>query len=312
MRRTWRQSCSTSFPVTSHLVAYKLKAATGKPWIADFRDLWTEFHYADYSSSLRRRLDRLIESKLLEKADAIITVSDTLADTLRRLTRGRKRVEVIRNGFDSEDFNGIEHVSPPKWTITYIGLFYGAKQDPTPFLEALRRAISNSKIIRSDIRFNIVGEPDPYVQELITRFGFSDITHFTGFVPHREALTYQVRSSLLLLILHGDKANPGVITGKIFEYLGSRRPIFGIVPSHFEAARIIRETGAGIIVDPTDVEGIEQHLVVSYSRFKSGEDSTLNESDLSAYERRRGCEQLANLLTELTDHRHSILAASNS
>src|SRR6185295_13966676 len=86
---------SSSFPVTAHLAACRLKTATDKPWIADFRDLWTENHYADYSSALRKRLDQMIESGLLEKADVLVTVSDTWADTLRRLTNGNKRVEVI-------------------------------------------------------------------------------------------------------------------------------------------------------------------------------------------------------------------------
>ena len=115
--------------MTAHLVAYRLKIATNKPWIADFRDLWTENHYADYSSTLRKRLDQTVESKLLEKADIIVTVSNAWADTLRKLTGGRKRVEVIRNGFDASEFSGIEYNRPAKWTITYIGNFYGRKQD---------------------------------------------------------------------------------------------------------------------------------------------------------------------------------------
>lgn len=291
---------STSFPVTAHLVAYRLKQATGKPWIADFRDLWTEFHYREYPSALRRRLDRLIESRLLEKTDVILTVSETLANTLRELTDGRKRVEVIRNGFDSSDFAGIEYKRPPKWTITYIGLFYGARQDPSVFLQALQRLIDSGRVPRQEVLFNIVGEPDGYVREQVARFGLDDVTCFTGFVPHRDALRHQVGSSLLLLILHADRANPGVITGKIFEYLGSRRPILGLVPPNFEVARIIAEAGAGVAVDPSDSAGVERELLRSYTEFRSGASDAVRPSDLSSYERRAGARQLAGLLSELT------------
>src|SRR6185369_5117420 len=62
---------SSSFPVTAHMAARRLKLATNKPWIADFRDLWTENHYADYSSSMRKRLDQIMESDLLENADVL-------------------------------------------------------------------------------------------------------------------------------------------------------------------------------------------------------------------------------------------------
>jgi glycosyltransferase involved in cell wall biosynthesis len=244
-------------------------------------------------------LDRLIESRLLEKTDAILTVSETLAETLRRLTGGRKRVEVIRNGFDSSEFAGIEYKRPARWTITYVGLFYGARQDPSVFLHALQRLIESGQIPRRDVLFNIVGEPDAYVRERVASFGLDDVTCFTGFVPHRDALAHQVNSSLLLLILHGDRANPGVITGKVFEYLGSRRPILGIVPADFEVDRIIGEAGAGVTVDPSDIASVERELLASYIEYKSGASDRARSSDLSAYERRAGARQLARLLSEL-------------
>ena len=289
---------SSSLPVTAHLLAYRLKQATGKPWIADFRDLWTENHYADYSSHMRKRIDQKIEARLLEQADVITTVSDEWAETLRRMTGGKRRVEVIRNGFDASEFAPIASRRPDKWTITYVGLFYGAKQDPSAFLEALRCVINSGKVAREDVRFNIVGEPDPYVQEMVARFGVADITNFIGFVAHREALAHQVNSSLLLLIIHRDKANAGLVSGKLYEYLGARQPILALVPPEFEAAGLIRETGAGISVEATDAMGIEQALMDSYADFKAGDHSP-NAQDLSRFERKHQAGQLASLLNDI-------------
>lgn len=291
---------STSFPVTAHLVAYRLKIATNKPWIADFRDLWTENHYADYSSALRKRFDQTVESKLLEKADIIVTVSNTWADTLRKLTGGRKRVEVIRNGFDASEFSGIKYNRPAKWTITYVGNFYGAKQDPSPFLEALHRLIESGRVRRDEAQFKIVAEPDPYVSDLAERLHLDDLISFTGFVSHREALAHQVNSSLLLLIIHGDRANPGLVPGKLYEYLGSGRPVLAIAPPDFEAARIILDSRAGVAIEATNTTEIERHLLDSYAAFKSGLAPGSTEHDLSMYERKNGARQLAGLLTELT------------
>jgi glycosyltransferase involved in cell wall biosynthesis len=92
---------------------------------------------------VRKRIDQKIEARLLAQADIITTVSEEWAETLRRLTGGRQRVEVIRNGFDASEFAAIDSRRPDKWTITYVGLFYGAKQDPSAFLEALRRVIDS-------------------------------------------------------------------------------------------------------------------------------------------------------------------------
>jgi glycosyltransferase involved in cell wall biosynthesis len=294
---------SSSFPVTAHLAARRLKVATNKPWIADFRDLWTENHYADYSSALRKRLDQMIESQLLEKADVIITVSDTWADTLRRLTGGRKRVEVIRNGFDATDFADLCRQRPDKWTITYVGNFYGAKQDPTVFFESLCRVIASGRVAKEEVQLKIVGEPDAYAQEAVNRLGLASVTHFTGFMSYGESLAHQVDSSLLLLILHGDRSNPGHVPGKLYEYLGARRPVLALAPADFEAARIIRETGAGVTVEATDAAGIDRCLLDSYAAYQSGAGSGagrgIGRGDLSAYERRHGAAQLADILSSL-------------
>jgi glycosyltransferase involved in cell wall biosynthesis len=290
---------SSSFPVTAHLAACRLKAATGKPWVADFRDLWTENHYADYSSALRKRLDQTIESGLLERADVLVTVSDMWADTLRRLTGGRKRVEVIRNGFDAAEFAALPRRRPDKWTITYVGNFYGAKQDPTVFFEALRRVIAGGGVAGADVQLKIVGEPDAYAQEAVSRLGLASVTRFTGFVSHGEALAEQVDSSLLLLILHGDRSNAGHVPGKLYEYLGARRPVLALVPADFEAARIVGEAGAGVTVEATDAAGIERCLLDSYAAYKSGADGGACRGDLSAYERKAGAERLADILSAL-------------
>jgi glycosyltransferase involved in cell wall biosynthesis len=301
---------STSFPVTSHVAAYLLKRKTGIPWIADFRDLWTENHYREPSSGLRKRLDRAIETRLVEAADVLVTVSETWAETLRDASGGRKRVEVIRNGFDAADFEGIDRRRPDKWTITYAGSFYGAKQDPSAFLAALRRLIDCGKIPRDAVRFTIVGEPDPFVQRQLERFSLDDVTQWTGFVPHSTSLGHQVRSSLLLLIVHAHGANSGLIPGKLYEYLGSRRPILAIVPHDFEAARIVRESLAGTTLEATDDEGIERCLADSYAAYAAGIEAASAAADLSAYERRHGAKALADLMAELAGRAETAVAPS--
>jgi hypothetical protein len=42
------------------------------------------------------------------------------------------------------------------------------------------------------------------------------------------------------------------------------------VPQEFEAARLINETRAGIVVESTDIDGIERNLLDSYRRFPGG------------------------------------------
>jgi glycosyltransferase involved in cell wall biosynthesis len=290
---------STSFPLTAHMVASRLKLAANRPWIADFRDIWTDGGATGCTDTLRKRLDRVIQSKLLTHADAIVTVSHTLAEELRRITRGQKRVEVIRNGFDSADFEGVLRVQPGKWTTTFVGSYYNF-YDPSPFFAALQRLIGSGRISKYDTRVVFVGESHTDLESIAKRYDVSDVTYFTGLIPNREAMAYEVSASILLFMLHGAGASPGHITGKLFEYLGARRPILGIVSPEFEAAHIIKESGAGVAVGADDTEGIERFLLDSYARFKSGTDELSTNGDLSMYERRHTAEQLADLMTELT------------
>jgi glycosyltransferase involved in cell wall biosynthesis len=290
---------SSSFPMTAHMIACKLKLETGKPWVADFRDLWTENQSPTYSNAVRKRLDRLIESRLIENADALVTVSEELAEKLRRLTGGSKRVEVITNGFDSDDFVGIEHSPQSKWRLTFVGSFYRFS-DPSPILTALQRLIGTGAIRREDVQLSLVGATNHSIQDLLVKFGLAEQANFTGFIPHRESLAYQVNSSLLLFPLHGNGASPGIVSGKLFEYLGARRPILAVIPPDFEAARIINEAKAGVTIEPSNIDEIQRQLLASYGAFKAGEDLSFDSTDVSRYERSRGAEQLARLLTELT------------
>ena len=299
-RRPVRAIYSTSFPVTAHVAACRLKRATSIPWVADFRDLWTENHYRKSDSRLRGSVDRLIERKLLDAADVLVTVSDAWAETLRRLTGGTKRVEVVRNGFDPTDFEGIERRRPDRWTITYVGDFYGAKSDPKAFLAALSRLLSSGRIPREDVRFRIVGARDEFVAAELARFGLTDVTEWSGFVSHRDCIRSQVDTSLLLLILHREHANTGVLPGKLYEYLGARRPVLAIVPPEFEAAKMLRGAGAGDVAEAGDEAAIERVLLASYARFRSGEEPETDPSDLSPYERQGGARQLAQILSEVS------------
>jgi glycosyltransferase involved in cell wall biosynthesis len=291
---------STSFPVTSHLVARRLKRRSGLPWVADFRDLWTENHYDDCHSRLRKRLDRSIERKLLSEADVLVTVSETWAETLRRLSGGR-RVVVIRNGFDPADFANDERPDCEPWTVTHVGNFYGDKQDPTPIFAALARLMEQGKIPRAEVRIKLVGPRDDYVERQLERSGIADLVEATGFVSHEESVRHQMRSHLLLLVMRAGDRSRGHLPGKLFEYLGARRPILALVPANYEAARIIRETAAGTAVDPSDDRAIEQCLLDSFERRRSGAYARVPACDLSAYERQSAARRLADLFTEIIE-----------
>ena len=60
-----------------------------------------------------------------------------------------------------------------------------------------------------------------------------------------------------------------MLSGKVFEYLAAERPILAVVPPDGAAARLIRETGAGVVVAPEDVAGIRDALIGLHRRWKA-------------------------------------------
>ncbi|NWF77965.1 MAG: glycosyltransferase, partial [Chloroflexi bacterium] len=135
---------STSPPVTSHIIARKLKGEFQIPWVADLRDLWTQNYYYLYGP-LRKLIERKLELNTLSLADALVTISQPAADDLRSLHK-HKPVHSIPNGFDPTEVNTAPAKLTDKFTITYTGNLYPGKQSPELLFAALHDLISERKI----------------------------------------------------------------------------------------------------------------------------------------------------------------------
>ncbi len=99
----WRPDLiySTSPPYTALFIARLLAGRCGAPWIAEYRDRWSEDPYANYAP-WRHALGRRVENRLLRRASAIVTVSEPWARDYRE--RFPLPVRTVMNGFDPERF----------------------------------------------------------------------------------------------------------------------------------------------------------------------------------------------------------------
>jgi hypothetical protein len=92
-----------------------------------------------------------------------------------------------------------------------------------------------------------------------------------------------------------------VLSAKVFEYLAAERPILAAVPLDGAAADLVRETGAGVVVAPDDVDGLRDALVRLEGDWRAGK---LNGTPLSPdvrarLSRRARAEELAELARDL-------------
>ena len=286
-------------PVTSHLVASDLKTRHNIPWIADFADLWSQNHDYHYSP-LRRVLDRRLELKTLSQADALVTVSEPWAGKLRALHKG-KPVYTITHGFDPEEVNIPPASLTSRFTITYTGAIYTGKQDPTKLFAALRDLISDKAMEPSDIEVRFYGTGVVWLEREINRYGLSSVVKHYEHVPKEVAVGKQRESQLLLLLDWDDQNEKGVFPGKVFEYLGARRPILTIGGSANDVVhKLLTETKAGI--PAKDAPDIKRALAELYQEYKLRGGVAYNgmEGEINKYSHREMARKFAEILDQLT------------
>ncbi len=257
---------STAPPPTTALIAKSLAEKSGLPWVADFRDPWLEIVY--YQSLKRSKptimIDSVLEKKCLKRADIITTVSKNLAELFNSKVPADK-YRVIPNGYDETDFHEIEHSKNEKFTIAYTGAL-SKDRVPYPLLSALQKVKEEG--LKIQLRF--AGRFCPEFLEEIEKRNIKDMFNISGFVPHSESTKILQTADALLLVVDNVPDNKGFLTGKVFEYLGSRKPIFAIGPVDGDANEIITLADAGKMVDYKDDNGAYELLKKYYSDWESG------------------------------------------
>jgi glycosyltransferase involved in cell wall biosynthesis len=288
---------TTSPPASVHLIGAAVRKATGAKWVADLRDTIALHPHrsSEGLGALAKQKTRAAVARLVARqADAIVAAADAIADDARSLSP-RGRVVTIANGCDFDDFAGLAYRRADRFRITHAGSFFG-RRDPRPFLRALAASELEDVVVR------FVGDFRPADREFLESLGLGDRVALCGYVPRRRSLELQRDSeALLLLIPEADGLGRGVLSGKVFEYLAAERPILAVVPTDGAAAQLVRDTGAGVVAGPDDVDGIGDALVSLHARWRAG---GLNGTPLSPEWRERlsratRVEEMADLLRSL-------------
>lgn len=245
---------SSSQPVTSHLIARRLHMDTGIPWVAEFRDPWSELLRP--ASALRRRAGKL-EHALVTTAGGLVMTSPSWA-ALHSAKWGRP-VTVITNGHDllSQHEPGPTGAS----TLSYLGTFYPAHQDLTTVWDAIRE-LRDEGLLRFD-RIRFIGAENRDLRAQLAERDLESMSEFTGFVSHTDALNY-LRESGATLIAGPTEAEPlarGVIAGKTFECLATDIPIILTGDPGADVAKLLRSRPGCHIVAKGDIAGARRALL---------------------------------------------------
>jgi glycosyltransferase involved in cell wall biosynthesis len=150
-----------------------------------------------------------------------------------------------------------------------------------------------------DVTARFVGDFPTADREWAERLGLADRLELVPYLPHGEALALQRDSEALLLIVpDAGGRGRGVLSAKIFEYLAAERPILAVVPPDGEAACLLGETSAAVVVAPDDVDGMARAIEDLQSRWQAGEldGATLSAEARTRLSRTARAEELAEVL----------------
>ena len=289
---------SSISPVTSHIIATELKKRKKIPWIADFRDLWTQNPDYPYSR-IRKFFEKRLERNTLVSANALVTVSHPLAKKLNELHKHNK-IYTITNGYDPEQINPGNPLTK-KFSITFTGMIYKQNQDPEPLFRILKVLINENMVDPNKIEVNFFGNHEGWLLSDIKKYHLENIIQTHRQISRDESIEKQRESQVLLLLTWNDPSEKGIYTGKLFDYLAARRPILALGLQGSVITELLSQTKAGINVS-SDAEIKEQFLNLYHEYEENGfvKYSGII-SELEKYSHREMARKFADVLEEICE-----------
>lgn len=299
---------TTSPPNSSQLLGLLLKRILRKPWVADFRDPWTDGFrrkQAYVNNRPRRRLEESWERAVVERTDYVVVNTEKNKEQfLSKYPFLASRLLVLTNGFDPVDF---AHVNPEKkllqagdFNLTLTGTLE-AMFDAAPFFQAVKELLAESPEMRAHLRVNFIGTKKGKHDNYIEQNNLGRYINYVGYVPHADSVQYLAESDVLFFCQIPEYESASVkLQAKLFEYLYVRKPILALTLPGV-TTDLLEQAGLGVVVNPNDVPGIKRALYDLYRQWQQ-EYWHLAPDDafIGAFDRVRLTERLAMIFDAIT------------
>jgi glycosyltransferase involved in cell wall biosynthesis len=283
---------TTGPPHSLHLIGLGLKEKLGVKWIADFRDPWTTIGYhKSLKLTPRSKSKHLkLESKVLNMADDIVVTS---AYTKREFEAKTDRpISLITNGYDSHSVQ--INKKDDLFTIAHIGSLL-SERNPTLLWQVLSELLTENKEFARLFRLRLVGVVSSHVMEKIKAYKLEDHSEIIGYVSHDDAIKFQMKSQVLLLIEIDSEDTKAIIPGKLFEYLVSGTPIIAIGPQQSDIEQIISSTNTGSYFTYAQKTELKANILDLFHEFQN-ESLEVHPIGLEPYSRKELTKRLASLI----------------
>lgn len=272
-----------------------LKKVHNVPLILDYRDLWYDSYFAFYPTPFHRLIHKKKEYKALKASDLIVVTNRKLKEKLLNVFPFLtfNDVVIISHGYDQEDFDTITAQPKPhnKMVLMYSGIFM-VYNTPEYFLKAFKQLTIERTDIASNIELHFVGFLRKENQKLIRNLKLQSFVKDHGYVNHAESIA-KIKSADVLWFMVGKRRNiDAILPGKVYEYIGARKPIIACVPNG-AAKMAALDYKASFITEPDNIEQIKNTILEVYKLFKAGKLPVPDEKFVEGFRRDFLTEQLA-------------------
>jgi len=251
---------ASGWPWTSFLIAAEVSRRTGRPYVIDYRDLWKPSGDVEWDKRtlLQRWLRPRLEKNVLRMASAVVSTTPSFVQMLEKsVVKGK--VVCITNGFDPDDFANTPTLDPSDRDhfvrIVYTGVWRPGYGPEDLYLAVRQLRNINSECLRR-LKVTVAGFPPGRARE----YGIEDIVEELGPVPHDHAVDLMMSSSALYLPVSKGLYEKASLPGKLFEYIGSSRPILASVSPDSEVAAVLASVGGALSIEPGDVQKLADSL----------------------------------------------------
>ncbi len=299
---------SSSPPYTSALIARALKRHIHLPWIAGFRDPWTGFLSTPVRYGLAKKIDMHLERSVYAECDRMEVAWLGIAKDFQKKYPDIDPAKVvhIENGFDEADIPRVRFPRNAKFTVCYTGSMYG-RRSPEPFLNAVRALVLQGKVDVKQIELKFIGRFGANIMPLFDDALLKEAITVKSYMPHSESILELLRADVLLLIVDDSSDSAEIVPGKVYEYIGTRRPILALAPEG-AIASLICETRAGTVAHFHCQDAIESAFLQYYRRFFAGEPLWEGREEvIEKYTRRAAAKKLATLVHQLVESHSKLL-----
>ena len=239
-------------PFAASLVGARVARAAGLPLVQDFRDIWApcDLRRPRRLGPIRWLEDELERACIEPAAHVLINTEASLADYRAFYPDlPPSRFSLLRNAFDRDLTGHGSHPGFDRFTLLHLGNFSRFRV-ADPLVELLGRLVARG-VPAGAVQIATTGPFGAQALQRAAELGVADCIVRVPAVPYPATGPLMAGADVLVYV-----AEPGArqrIASKLYDYLGSPRPILSVADNP-ESAALLEHCGGGVQAGVDDVE----------------------------------------------------------